>query len=321
VSSSHDVAAHAAMQALMMPATLPDPERPGEVIAFNQTDRNVYAYLVYRAGGGRMCWKTVGEIMADLGIGTRQTVCNATAKLRRAGLIEVKHRRRDSNHYYILDPGHRLYSGGGGNGVTEWQQPPIQDVKETVFQEPQGVKETELLDDALDVKETALLEPDDVKETGLLGGLDVKKTVHKKDNTEKITQGKVTQSARASRAGAAARRRAKASVSDLEFKIFWDLYPLKTGEDEAAEVFAACIKSGTPAADIIAGLERHQFRDDPKFIPKPANWLRRGHWKDKPPPVKRDWRDKYRYPFAAPQHEGHDGMTIDGEVDYASRPH
>jgi len=176
----------------MMPATLPDPEQQGQEIEFNQTDRNVYAYLVYRANGARMCWKTVEEIKADLGIGTRQTVCNATAKLRRAGLIEVKHRRRDSNHYHILDPGRRLYPGSNGNGATEWQRQPAQDVKETVFQEPQGVKETALLNGHVDVKETGLLKPDDVKETALLGVLDVKETVHQSFNQDKITKFKRT---------------------------------------------------------------------------------------------------------------------------------
>jgi hypothetical protein len=313
MSTSHDASAHAAMRALMMPATLPDPEKPGQEIEFNQTDRNVYAYLVYRANGARLCWKTVEEIKADLGIGTRQTVCNATAKLRQAKLIEVTHRRRDSNHYRILDPGHRLYPSSGGNGATEWQQPPVQDVKETVFQEPQGVKEIGLLDANLDVKETALLEPVDVKETALLGVLDVKETAQESLNQDKITKGKLTKSARASRAGTAVGRRAKVNVSDLEFSIFWDLYPRKTGEHDAAAAFSECVKAGTPASEIIAGLKCHQFRDNPKFIPYPANWLRRGHWKDKPPPGAFDWIDDLGGDL--------NGTTIDGEAVHATRPH
>ena len=43
MSTSHDASAHAAMRALMSP----DPE-------LNQTDRAIYAYLVYRANGARL---------------------------------------------------------------------------------------------------------------------------------------------------------------------------------------------------------------------------------------------------------------------------
>src|SRR3954451_24647412 len=142
MSTSHDASAQAAMRAMMSD----DPD-------LNQTDRNVYAYLVYRANGARLCWKRMDEIQADLKIGTRRTVCNSTRKLKAKGLIEIRHRQRDSNHYRILDPDGRLYSYSGGSKAAN-KQP-------------------------LDGKETAHLSPPfDGKETALLSGFDGKETSH-----------------------------------------------------------------------------------------------------------------------------------------------
>jgi len=192
MSKSHDASAHAAMRALMMPAALPDLEEPGQEIEFNQTDRNIYAYLVYRANGARLCWKTISEIQADLGIRSRHTVCDATGKLRRAGLIEVKHRRRDSNHYRILDPGNRLYPNSGGNGATEWQQPPPQDVQEMTLLEPQGVQDSAFLEGSQDVQDSAFLKPQGVQDSTFLGGLGVQEIAHQSFNQDKITKAKGT---------------------------------------------------------------------------------------------------------------------------------
>jgi|ERR1700733_2326375 len=118
---SKAASAIAAMHAMISP----DPE-------LNTVDRNIYAYLVFRANGGRLCWKTTAEIMADLNIGSRNTVSASTNKLKSKGLIEIKRRLRDSNHYIILDPGGRLY--GGEAWTPPWDSPPV--AQDSIHQGP-----------------------------------------------------------------------------------------------------------------------------------------------------------------------------------------
>lgn len=252
MSNPHDASAHAAMRAMMSP----DPD-------LNQTDRTVYAYLVYRANGGRECWQTVGEIMADLGISTRSVACAATRKLREKGLIEVRHRRRDSNRYRILDPGGRLYTGSGGNGATEWQRPPTQDVRKTELLEPQDVRKTELLNGHQDVRKTELLEPQDVRNPARLQIVDVRIPIHESLNKgRKKTKGGSVE-ARVPRAG----RRAASPRTTVPP----DFCPDAKGEQYAVD-------HGVPLTQVAAFINHHTAEANLK-----ANW--QAAW--------RTWVDRY----------------------------
>jgi hypothetical protein len=65
------------------------------------SERLVYAYIVGRANGSRVCWPSVAEIMADLGQ-SKRTVLNATKRLSAVlGLIRTEKRYKDSAHYFV----------------------------------------------------------------------------------------------------------------------------------------------------------------------------------------------------------------------------
>lgn len=170
---SCNLAAHAAMRAMSHPDT-----------ELNQTDRCVFAWLVYRANGVRKCYKTVEDIQKALNIGTRQTVSASTRKLRQKGLIEVKRRFHDSNHYEILDPDGYLYG--------DWSAPHVKnsdhvdrvsDVKETALPPRAHVKDS----DRVICKE---IPPSDVKKSALSPPIDVKKTGQEVEVPQVSTQGR-----------------------------------------------------------------------------------------------------------------------------------
>jgi hypothetical protein len=63
------------------------------------------------------------------------------------------------------------------------------------------------------------------------------------------------------------------------FPAFWDAYPRKTGKLDAERKFAIACRRAT-FEQIMDGLARYQFSDDPKFIPHPATWLHQGRYLD-----------------------------------------
>lgn len=64
-----------------------------------------------------------------------------------------------------------------------------------------------------------------------------------------------------------------------EFDLWWADYPRKDAKDGARRGYAKALKEGATAADLLDGLRRYQFNEDPKFIPMPTTWLNRGSWK------------------------------------------
>ncbi|GGJ13872.1 DnaA N-terminal domain-containing protein [Neoroseomonas lacus] len=63
-------------------------------------------------------------------------------------------------------------------------------------------------------------------------------------------------------------------------------YPRKAARTDAARAFARALKTGATAEGLTAALQRAAFRaDDPQFIPYPATWLNKGHWRDTPATV------------------------------------
>lgn len=77
----------------------------------------------------------------------------------------------------------------------------------------------------------------------------------------------------------------KSPASSGDFDRFWAAYPRKVGKQEARRAFAAV---RAPVETLLCALERQ--RDDPqwkreqgRYIPHPATWLRQGRWEDESP--------------------------------------
>lgn len=86
-----------------------------------------------------------------------------------------------------------------------------------------------------------------------------------------------------------ARKRAAAPADKAgeDFARFWELYPRKTGKQDAARAFIKATKH-TDVATIAAGLHNalqvwKATGVETKFIPHPATWLNRGSWDDEQP--------------------------------------
>lgn len=74
----------------------------------------------------------------------------------------------------------------------------------------------------------------------------------------------------------------------LEFLEFWDAYPNKEAQDDAWIAWLELKKARkhpglSVLQDAICVQEQGERWQDPKFIPSPGAWLRKGRWKDKPP--------------------------------------
>jgi hypothetical protein len=127
----------------------------------NPTDRLVYAYLVGKANGARMCWRSIPEIRSDLGIKSRATICASTGRLSKKGLIRVQRRMRGANYYHIQDPDGRLY-GTAANG-TGWHAPwhdPEPDVQDSAHQTAEMAPEPAEMAPIPDVQDSAHQAPD-----------------------------------------------------------------------------------------------------------------------------------------------------------------
>ncbi|MHB1310527.1 MAG: DUF1376 domain-containing protein [Gemmatimonadaceae bacterium] len=78
-----------------------------------------------------------------------------------------------------------------------------------------------------------------------------------------------------------------ARAADADFERFWSAYPRRVGKGQARRAFLAAVKK-TPAAVILAGVQRAVWSPDPNFIPYPATWLNGERWRDEraasPPP-------------------------------------
>jgi len=71
--------------------------------------------------------------------------------------------------------------------------------------------------------------------------------------------------------------------SNVHFEEFWKHYPRRQDRGHAEKAYAKAIHQSSPA-DILAGLRRYEFTDDPKFIPLAATWLNGHRWRDEKPP-------------------------------------
>jgi hypothetical protein len=71
-------------------------------------------------------------------------------------------------------------------------------------------------------------------------------------------------------------RNQKSEYSE-NFLKFYELYPRKIGKQKAYQAFK---KVDSEFKDIMEGLERHDFTDDPQYIPHPTSWLNGRRWED-----------------------------------------
>lgn len=74
----------------------------------------------------------------------------------------------------------------------------------------------------------------------------------------------------------------------MEFLEFWEAYPNKEAQDDAWIAWLELKKARkhpglSVLQDAICVQEQGERWQDPKFIPSPGAWLRKGRWKDKPP--------------------------------------
>ncbi len=71
-----------------------------------------------------------------------------------------------------------------------------------------------------------------------------------------------------------------------EFELFWSAYPKKEGRLEAERAFVE-VMGKDKTADILAGIAAQKkaeawMKDQGRYIPAPARWLREGRWMDGP---------------------------------------
>lgn len=83
--------------------------------------------------------------------------------------------------------------------------------------------------------------------------------------------------------------------ADPECAAFYAAYPRHDAPDDAAKAWRQVTAAGANPADIMAGLARYKFSDEPKYIKLPASWLRAGCWKSEAlPPLAERWEDPSR---------------------------
>lgn len=80
----------------------------------------------------------------------------------------------------------------------------------------------------------------------------------------------------------------KRKDEDDLFDQFWSAYPRKTGKQDAMKAWKSLKVDAALAADIMTGLSAWKGsdqwnRDDGKYIPYPARWLRGRRWEDEVP--------------------------------------
>lgn len=78
--------------------------------------------------------------------------------------------------------------------------------------------------------------------------------------------------------------KSRAAKADAGFAAFYAAFPRKQQPDDGLRAWRQVLAHGATPDEIMAGLERHEFTDEPKFLPLPASWLRAGSWKDEPLP-------------------------------------
>jgi hypothetical protein len=68
-----------------------------------------------------------------------------------------------------------------------------------------------------------------------------------------------------------------ASDADPDFAAFWAAYPRKDSKGHARRAWAKAVKIAS-VSEILAGLDRYRFDENPRYRPLPATWLNGERW-------------------------------------------
>ena len=84
--------------------------------------------------------------------------------------------------------------------------------------------------------------------------------------------------------------RRDASELGVGFATFWTAYPKKKAKEDARKAWAKLRPSPEEVTTILSALDQHKLtdewaRDDGRFIPHPATWLRDRRWEDQLTPA------------------------------------
>jgi hypothetical protein len=247
-------------------------------------ESRVYAYLVGRGNGVRMCWAEVPDIAADLDMTPRTVMaCTKALAAKDKQLITVTRRYKDSNNYAVVDrdglydrPTYANAKRAAQASGIDWGADPEQtesaDLKKTADMAPDP-----------DLKKTADVslspEKDDIL-TCKSTHSDLKKTAQEsidQDSTKEDT--KHTQRARATASPFA--------VADPPgWEAFKAAYPPHDGSWHVARLaYCQALAEGVDPEVIVAAAKAFPFRRDAgtRFVIHPATWLRERRWETEIP--------------------------------------
>jgi len=88
----------------------------------------------------------------------------------------------------------------------------------------------------------------------------------------------------------------KEDIYPVEFLRFWGIYPKKKSKDDALRAWRQINPSNGTMDLIVAAIDWQKntdewIREEGKYIPYPATYLRRGAWKDEPEQKPNDSRN------------------------------
>lgn len=219
-------------------------------------ESRVWAYLLFRANGAKVCWPPVPEIAANLHMSTRR-VMSATKTLQRTGRIKVTTRYKDTNNYFMLDVAGLHERPLFQNGEPLPHEPAPEIVPDDDLTKTTPVDASPDKTDIL----TCQKEQSDLTETS-------PESVQQESNKEDCS----LRSQRARDLGPKS-----GSDDDPDFVAFWDGYPRKDDKGHARKAWIKARRT-TPAATILAGLRGYPFSESPRFVPLPATWLNGERW-------------------------------------------
>lgn len=273
-----------------------------------QSERTVYAYLVGRANGARVCWPLIADIAAHLGM-TDRSVMAATKRLVELARLEVVRRYKDTNNYRIVEvPGlydRPVYGPASPPPVVNGTHTSHADLKKTAPQTPPppDLKKTAPETPPPDLKKTApeTVSPEKIDILGCkIPNSDLKKTAaHPLEQVRAIKEEKEQ----------ASNACARVCEAGFDFEIFWQEYPKKVKRGRARAAWEVALTKA-PASVIVAAVQQAAWPLESRWIPDPHNWLANEQWADE---VSSYDDDILRAAGLDPKNY-HDGVTINGEA-------
>jgi hypothetical protein len=116
------------------------------------------------------------------------------------------------------------------------------------------------------------------------------------------------------------------ALTNEDFATFYRQYPRHDAPTDAERAFNRVITEGATLAEILLGLASYpfEFKQDGRFLPLPATWLRRGSWRHVKTVIplharsdeksRSGWRDKFDGGVQPWQPRLYAGPMIEGAV-------